>query len=148
MNAVPHRRRSAGRPQSRRGFTLIEVLLVAGILVMLAAIVVPNLLGAEEQSKIRTTKANVLSLSHMCDQYKATYDVDYPANLAALTDSPNIPGFKAIAESATHVDAWGQPFNFEYPTQKTKTGKPAIWSNGPDKTSGTADDIQSWTTTR
>ncbi len=41
-------------------------------------------------------------------------------------------------------DAWNRPFKYEYPTYKTPSGKPAVWSAGPDGIYGNDDDIISW----
>ena len=146
MNVRKHLSRQRG--QSRRGFTLIEVLLVAGIIVMLAAIVVPNLIGAEQSAKIKTTKANVQALAKAFDNYKFTYELDYPTGdgFSALVNGPgNLPNWVSQIESARPVDAWGKPINYQFPGTHNKMGKPDIWSNGPDGQSGTADDITSWT---
>jgi general secretion pathway protein G len=147
MNARRHR-----RPQrlsrGRRGFTLIEVLLVAGIIVMLAAIVVPNMLGSQEQANIKAAKINVLTLSKAFDQFKFTYDQPYPAadgfNVLATGAGANVPNFQPLLESATQTDPWNRPYNYQFPPQHNKIQKPDIWSNGPDGQSGTADDVGNW----
>ena len=43
-------------------------------------------------------------------------------------------------------DAWGRAFNYRYPGQNHPQGvdKPDIWSWGPDRQSGTEDDIGNW----
>ena len=44
------------------------------------------------------------------------------------------------------MDPWGNPYNYEYPTNRTPDGKPAIWSNGPDgkNDNGEGDDITNY----
>ena len=41
-------------------------------------------------------------------------------------------------------DPWGQDYHYEYPTNRTADGTPAVWSCGPDKVSDTADDIRNY----
>lgn len=46
-----------------------------------------------------------------------------------------------------HTDAWGRPFNYEWPTAKTpRAKKPAVWSSGPNgkNEDGRGDDIANW----
>ena len=45
-----------------RGFTLIELIVVVLILAVLAALVAPRLLGAQDQAKIAAAKADISSI--------------------------------------------------------------------------------------
>ncbi len=147
MNARRNR-----RPQrlsrGRRGFTLIEVLLVAGIIVMLAALVVPSMLGSQEQANIKAAKANVLSLSKAFELYRVSYDQPFPAadgfNVLATGAGVNVANFQPMLDTANQIDPWNKPYNYQFPPQHNKIQKPDIWSNGPDGQSGTADDIGNW----
>ena len=55
-----------------------------------------------------------------------------------------------LGQSVYPLDAWNNPFFYEYPTNRTPDGKPAIWSAGPDKKSEKDglqymdDDVISW----
>jgi general secretion pathway protein G len=60
-----------------------------------------------------------------------------PANKAAQWVGPY------ITESKVPNDPWGEPYQYVYPGQKNK-GSYDLWSKGPDKQSGTADDIGNW----
>ncbi|GHT20634.1 hypothetical protein FACS189419_00050 [Planctomycetales bacterium] len=47
------------------------------------------------------------------------------------------------------VDPWGTPYRYENTlafngVNRTGSGKPAIWSAGPDKQDGTDDDVRNW----
>ncbi|MBI1826502.1 MAG: prepilin-type N-terminal cleavage/methylation domain-containing protein, partial [Planctomycetes bacterium] len=46
--------------QRRKGFTLMEILLVAGILAVLAAFAIPNLIGSANSAKVNLAKASIL----------------------------------------------------------------------------------------
>ncbi|HSY53814.1 MAG TPA: type II secretion system protein GspG [Opitutaceae bacterium] len=41
------------------------------------------------------------------------------------------------------LDPWGEPYQYAYPGVHNKSSYD-IWSKGPDKQSGTADDIGNW----
>ena len=43
-------------------------------------------------------------------------------------------------------DEWDSPLQYEYPSEKPihQTGKPSIWSVGPDQIDETDDDMKNW----
>lgn len=52
------------------GFTLIEVMVVVVILGVLAALIVPNVMGRGEKAKVDTSKITLSSIASALDQYK------------------------------------------------------------------------------
>lgn len=61
-------RRAQYKKQS--GFTLIEVMVVIVILGVLAALIVPNVMGRGEKAKVDTSKITLTSVANALDQYK------------------------------------------------------------------------------
>ena len=53
-----------------RAFTLIELMVVILILAILAALVVPNVLGRQGQAKIAKAKSDLSVLSSAIDQFQ------------------------------------------------------------------------------
>lgn len=136
----------------RRGFTLIEVLLVVAILGVIAAIVVPQLLGRQKSAMIDATRASVSGLEQTLKLYAIDHDGEFPEGdqnaLSSLLDpvDRNNEAMDPYLEKLPK-DAWGQQFFYEYPNTKvTRALKPAIWSSGPNKQNdnGTGDDINNW----
>lgn len=54
-----------------KGFTLIELIVVVGILVSLIGIAVPKLSGAMEKTRVSADKATLRTLNHVTNMYKA-----------------------------------------------------------------------------
>ncbi|MNZ09480.1 type II secretion system major pseudopilin GspG [Acinetobacter calcoaceticus] len=58
------------RMKRASGFTLIEVMVVIVILGVLAALIVPNVMGRSEKAKIDTTQITLKGVAGALDQYK------------------------------------------------------------------------------
>jgi general secretion pathway protein G len=139
------------RSSARRGFTLMEMLVVLGILVFLVSMVVPRILGTQKQSDIKQAKIQVFALKRGLD----TYFIDcksYPTGdqgLQALLTAPDgIDAWKGpyLDSDVLPKDPWGHDFQYAYPpTHGSTRDCPDIWSLGPDGQDGTSDDITSWT---
>jgi general secretion pathway protein G len=118
---------------SRRGFTLLEMMLVVLIIGMLAAAVAWNFAGQGDKARINTTKGNLLTLKQMLVNYQLE-KAQYPASLQAL-----VPEFA----DKISKDGWKRDFLYYTPAAD---GRPfALISPGPDGQSGTPDDISVWT---
>lgn len=135
----------------RHGFTLLEMLIVLGIILVIAAMVVPNLLGSQKKANIKATRASIHNLEQAFKLYAADNNGEYPQGgqeqiqvLLAETDADG----KAVDPflEAIPLDAWGQPFQYEYPNNKSNSTKPAIWSLGPNEQdeNGSSDDVNNW----
>ncbi len=62
----------------RHAFTLVEILIVVVILGILAAIVVPQFVGAQEEAAIGTTTYELEKLRRAIDVYMARNDFEVP----------------------------------------------------------------------
>jgi general secretion pathway protein G len=140
----------------RRGFTLMELLVVLAILVLLMAMVAPRVLKFLGKSDISVAKSQIGSLKKSLDLYSADCR-SYPTTeqgLQALIYPP------AMGETGTAVrgwdgpyldgdsvpvDPWGLPYGYSFPPTRGRGPGPDIWSFGPDNMDGTEDDICSWT---
>lgn len=138
---------------SRRGFTLMEVLLVLAILGVIIALVAPNLIGQQKQANIRAARVQVQGVESACDIYAVDHSGEFPQSLDALISNPGSdsnwkgPYFKN--STTIPADPWGSPIQYAYPSQNQGgADRPDIWSLGPDKQSNTADDITNWTRTQ
>lgn len=136
----------------RHGFTLLEMLIVLGIILVIAAMVVPNLLGSQKKANIKATRASIHNLEQAFKLYAAENNGEYPQGgqeqiqllLEPPSDSDGTNAEPFI--EAMPLDAWGQVFQYEYPNNKSKSTKPAIWSTGPNMQdeNGSGDDVNNW----
>jgi len=141
------------RSRSRGGFTLLEVLLVIAILGVIAVMVVPQLLGRQQQAMVDTTRASIKGLELALKYYAADHDGEYLQgnrdSLTVLLENSEYNGrqLKPYLEE-TPEDAWGEMLYYEYPNTKGgNSDKPAIWSSGPNRQNeeGSGDDVNNWT---
>jgi general secretion pathway protein G len=154
VNAVTKSTSRPHRQPRRRGFTLTEILLVLAILGVIAAMVVPNLIGQQQVALVRTTKASIKGLEDAMKQYAISNDGEFPQGARDEVFSILMsPGQDADGRNVAPYlekipkDAWGQPLYYEYPTSKVPSGtKPAIWSSGPNRQNedGNGDDVNNW----
>ena len=144
----------AAKKRSNSGLSLLEVLLVLAILGLLAAIVVPHLIGRQRQGLIRATRISIVGLEGALRMYATEHEGEFPdgrreevfQKLMQPPDRDDGPAAAAYLEEPPR-DAWDQLLYYEYPnTRKADAIKPAIWSSGPNRTNenGGGDDINNW----
>ncbi|MCX6952876.1 MAG: type II secretion system major pseudopilin GspG [Verrucomicrobia bacterium] len=133
-----------------RGFTMMELLVVLAILGLLAGLAISNVgnifgdaQGAAAKLFVKESmKTSLFSYRMSMGDYPSTADglqalVTAPGNKGASWRGPYIDGGKVP------LDPWNEPYQYAYPGSKNKSGYD-LWSKGPDKQSGTADDIGNW----
>ena len=140
------------RTTDREAFTLIELLIVLGILVMLAAVVGPRVLKSGQKADIRMTTTHIGGLQEVVKMYYMDMK-EFPTTeqgLRALYRRPDDleennrwDGPYGEGEEVPR-DPWGNEYQYEWPPTHTKRDSPEIWSYGPDGEDETMDDICNW----
>lgn len=160
------------RPSVRRvhrGFTMVELLMVIAVIGILAAILLPNLLGATDTAKVVTTKTLISQLAPAMDEYRKVHPrSEYPKDNPTTGDTVTLVlelvdrGLYAfqddnlsLQEPYEMVDAWLEPFQYFVWLGKSEQEKAEVRahnkngydleSSGEDKDFATPEDnIANW----
>ncbi|HEY1848530.1 MAG TPA: type II secretion system major pseudopilin GspG [Opitutaceae bacterium] len=136
----------------RRGFTLIEILVVIAIISLIAGLTIANTGKLFGDSKSDVTK---LMVNQSLKTPLLTYQIQmgsYPSTEEGLSALMVPPSNKADRWRGPYLiegtklpilDPWGEPYQYRYPGVHNKDSYD-LWSRGPDKTDGTEDDIGNW----
>ena len=132
--------------QSRRAFTLVEIMLVVVIIGILAALVIPKIAGSSERARVTAATADI---NGGIKSALGQYEVDngfYPKSLQDLLQQPaNAKNWHGpyFDPPKLPVDPWGNPYIYYFPG-KHNPGSYDLLSTGPDGKEGTEDDIGNW----
>ena len=128
-----------------RGFTLIELLLVMVILAILAAVVVPRLVGRSDQAKVAAAKSDISNIESTLH----TFEVDtgrFPSSeegLNALSQNPgNVQNWNGPYVGHPPKDPWGQQYVYQYPGQHNPKSFDLFTTQGGKDSSG--NEINNW----
>ncbi|MBX7075275.1 MAG: type II secretion system major pseudopilin GspG [Pirellulales bacterium] len=138
------------RPSQRRGFTLMELLLVMAILVILLGLVAPRFMGTQKKANINAAKSQIGLFKSPLEMYVLDMQ-SYPTTeqgIISLTEAPgdleNPKQWKGpYLDSEIPKDPWQHDYQYAFPPTHNKEF-PDIWSFGPDGEDGTEDDIGNW----
>ena len=131
----------------RRGFTLIEIMLVVGIIAMLAAFVVPQFIKTGERARVQTAQALVGSggrLAGTIDMFHLAMG-RYPEELQELVEKPDDDEDDKwdgpyITDIESLKDPWGYELRYESPGDVREESYD-LCCDGPDGEEGSDDDI-------
>jgi general secretion pathway protein G len=131
----------------KKGFTMIELMIVVVILGILATIVVPKFIGREEEARVTAAKVQISNFETALTMFKLDNGF-YPSTeqgLKALTEKPGSgrePENWKQYLTRIPLDPWGGEYSYICPGYDGREYE--IISPGPDGEAGTEDDIQSW----
>lgn len=91
----------------RHGFTLIEVLVVMGIILLLVAILLPAINGAYKQAIRGQMMSDLNELSRALDTYKAEFG-NYPRTGSSGVSGPKLMCWALVAPGPQSEDGFGQ----------------------------------------
>lgn len=129
--SLPRRRRQAG-------FTLIEVMVVVAIIGILALIIVPNVVGKDDQARVTSTKASLSAVANALELYKLD-NYRYPSTEAGLDALVNrSPEARVFPDGGylkkTPVGSWEHPLQYVTPGSSGKAYD--LYSLGADNAEG------------
>ena len=149
-------------PRQRRGFTLLELLAVIGVIAILTGIVIGVGRRVSESGKVSRARAELAVLGAALESYRVAHG-DYPrtaepAQLLQALIGRRDPGLAVISgrallettrfslsadpytnETALLLDPWDQPYHYAYKAMPGWTNPTFVLASvGPDQT-GTPD---------
>ncbi|NBC20673.1 MAG: type II secretion system major pseudopilin GspG [Alphaproteobacteria bacterium] len=144
-------KKDCGNPSGEAGFTLTELMVTVFIMGLLATVVLVNVIGNVDQSRVQKARADIALLESSLDRYRLQM-FDYPSTeqgLEALVEAPeDLPGGASYPAEGfikrLPRDPWGNPYQYEKPGEH---GAIDIYSLGADGQQGGEDldaDIGNW----
>ncbi len=117
--------------RKQRGFSLIELLIVVAIILIIAAIAIPNLLRARIASNESSAVASVRTINTAMISYNSSYpSIGYAANLTTLTGTCT-GGVTPSSGAACLIDttlAAGTKSGYNFSAAGTSGGY-AVWAS-------------------
>lgn len=121
---VTARRRAGKRNRAAddAGLTLVEMIVVLAIIALVAALIVPNVIGRPDQARVTTANTDLRTIGAALKMYRLD-NGDYPSSqqgLKALVERPTTPPVPANWSSEGYlpqlpVDPWGNPYVYTAP---------------------------------
>lgn len=131
----------------RAGFTLLEMVIVLGIIAMILGGAIFAMRGIGDAAKLKQVESDFKSLQSALAMYKLNAG-GYPTSqqgLKALVDKPSstpVPRRWVQVMSKIPLDPWDSPYNYKFPGKK-RANEYEITSKGPDGMENTGDDLSS-----
>jgi general secretion pathway protein G len=104
-------------PQHEAGLTLVEMIVVLAIIALVAALIVPNVIGRPDQARVTTAGTDEATIASQLTTYRLDNGA-YPTTeqgLKALVERTNVPPLPASFPDGGYLsnmpqDPWGRPY--------------------------------------
>lgn len=135
----------------QRGFTLIEVMIVIVILGILAALIVPKIIGRPDEARVIAAKQDISSLLQALKLYRLD-NQRYPTtdqSLQALVVKPTTPPIPPNWKNGGYIerlpkDPWGNDYRYLNPGTHGEIDVYSVGADGEPGGEGIDADIGSW----
>lgn len=137
------------RSPAKRGFTLIEVMIVIVILGVLAALVVPRVMSRPDEARVVAAKQDIASLMQALKLYKLdnrrypTTEQGLNALVSRPSGAPAPDNWKQYVERLPS-DPWGNPYQYLNPGINGEVDVMSFGADGRSGGEGFDADVGSW----
>lgn len=130
------------------GVTLIEMMVVLVIIGIVAALIVPNVIGRPDEARVAVATADLRTIASSLEMYRLD-NRSYPTTeqgLSALTSRPVTSPVPANWMSGGYlpnlpVDPWGNPYQYRSPTDTAPYEVLSLGADGEPNGTGVNADI-------
>ena len=133
------------------GFTLIEIMVVVVIMGVLAALLVPRLMGRTDDARILAAKQDIATLMQALKLYRLdnqrypTTEQGLQALIARPTNGPQPANWKSGGYiDRLNKDPWGNPYQYVSPGTRNEVDIFSFGADGQPGGTGNDADIGSW----
>lgn len=144
---------AVSKSAGKKGFTLLEILIVVAILSILATIVAPKIIGRTDDAKVADAKVQIRNLETALKLFKLdnSFFPSTEQGLQALVEKPatgKIPsryregGY--LEQHRVPADPWGNPFVYISPGTNGDYDLSSLGADGKEGGEGYDKDIKSW----
>jgi general secretion pathway protein G len=139
----------AFRRSNRCGYTILELLVVMGILAMLAGLAVPQAIRYFSRAKSETAQLQVTNLVSAVEMYYLDMG-KYPPQDMGLKALVEAPGGEAkwagpyIKKADALMDPWGKTYTYRFPGQHGAFDIFSLGRDGQQGGTGEDKDLTSW----
>ncbi len=133
--------RNNRRQRARSGFTLMEIILVAAILVIIASMATIGFLSMQRGATSKLAMNEIKQMENACTLFKIN-NLHFPNQLQDLFTRPSGVSQQQwggpYLQNGDTLDPWGNEFVYSADESNDRV---TITSAGPDRQTGTDDDI-------
>ena len=141
----------AERSRRQRGFTLIEIMVVVVIIGLLAAVIVPQLMGNVDQARVAKARQDIQAIETALTMFRLD-NSKYPATdqgLKSLIQQPTDPSIRNWRPGGyvkkPSRDPWGNDYQYVYPgTHGTEYDLFSLGADGQPGGENLDADIGNW----
>jgi general secretion pathway protein G len=149
MNVDTSRTRRDPHRSHEAGFTLVELLVVMVILVLLASLVAPRVVGYLGSSRTKTAKVQIESLSTSLELFKldsGRYPTEHEGLQALVARPADVRNWNGpyLKKDAVPKDPWGNAFRYRYPGEFLEFDIFSLGADDQEGGEGEDQDVSNW----
>ncbi|MEM9399236.1 MAG: type II secretion system major pseudopilin GspG [Verrucomicrobiota bacterium] len=132
----------------RSGFSLMEIMIVLGIIMVLMGTVIYKMQGMGNVAKVNTASYDIQAISAALNMYESmnlrppSSEQGLNALVVKPSSSPKPRKWTQFIDEVP-MDPWGNEYVYSFPGKKNARSFD-LYSKGPDRLEGTEDDIGNW----